>query len=312
MLERGRFAPSPSGALHLGSARTAIASELFARAAGGALVLRVEDLDAARVADGATPAMLGDLAWLGVDWDEGPDVGGPSGPYLQSERRALYEAALAQLQRQGCVYPCACSRREVELASQAPHGAEPIYPGACRDRASSEVIADARARGRDVAWRFAVPAGTVRFEDRVAGPCAQDVRRDVGDFVVYRADGVPAYQLAVVVDDIAMGVTEVVRGDDLLASTARQLLIYAALGARPPRWAHVPLLVGDDGVRLAKRHGSISIADLRARGVQPSRVRDALVASLAAEDPSRPFDPTRIARSPFTLGRLREALPEIG
>ncbi len=310
-MPRGRFAPSPSGALHLGGARTALASYL---AAEGDLVLRIEDLDEARTRPGATEALLDDLRWLGVTWREGPDVGGPCAPYVQSLRRKLYDAALDLLRSEGRVYPCACSRREIELASQAPHGAESVYPGTCRGRDRSAVIAEAHARGRGVAWRFAVPEGVVTVHDRCAGVFVQDVARDVGDFVVSRADGVPAYQLAVVVDDIAMDIDEVVRADDLLASTPRQILLYAALGARVPGFLHVPLVVGDDGVRLAKRHGSISIAELRARGADPLRVVRGLLGSLGAGErlDTSVLDPARIPRGPVALELLRRTIPEIG
>lgn len=297
----------------MGSARTALASYLAARGNGGRFILRIEDLDTARTVPGATAAILYDLRWLGLDWDEGPDVGGQTAPYLQSQRRALYDAALAQLRASGKVYPCACSRRDIEQAAQAPHGVEPVYPGFCRGRDPDEVIAEARKRGRGVAWRFAVRSGVVQIWDAVFGSYTQDVQREVGDFVVYRADGVPAYQLAVVVDDIAMGITQVVRGDDLLASTPRQVLLYEAFGATPPRYLHVPLVVGDDGVRLAKRHGSISIAELRRKGVAPSRLLRALLESLGIPGESRHpvLDPSAIPRAPLPLAALRRLLPEI-
>lgn len=312
-MPRGRFAPSPSGALHLGGARTALASYL---AAEGELVLRIEDLDEARVRPGAVEAIIADLRWLGISWREGPDVGGRCAPYVQSHRRKLYDAALDLLRCEGRVYPCACSRREIEGASQAPHGSERVYPGTCRRREASAVIARARSRGHGVAWRFAVPEGTViTVHDRCAGRFDQDVSRDVGDFVVSRADGVPAYQLAAVVDDIVMDIREVVRADDLLASTPRQVLLYRALGAHVPGFVHVPLVVGDDGVRLAKRHGAVSIAALRVRGADPRRVVRALLGSLGASDRlehGAPFDPVRIPRGPVALEMLRRSIPEIG
>lgn len=283
---RGRFAPTPSGALHVGSARTAVASALSAWSAGGRWILRVEDLDAVRAAPGATAAMLDDLRWLGLDWDEGPDVGGPAGPYAQRERAPLYREALAWLGARGLVYPCACSRRDVELAAQAPHGADPVYPGTCRAQDPDAVVARARGLGRGVSWRLRTDpdAPPVVVRDRVGPPFTQRVHRDVGDFVVMRADGVAAYQLAVVVDDLAMGVTEVVRGDDLLASTPRQVLLYAALGGAVPTWAHVPLVLGGDGARLAKRSGSMGIAALRERGVTSAWLRGWLLESLGARD----------------------------
>jgi glutamyl-tRNA synthetase len=276
--------------------------------------MRVEDLDEARTQPGATAAMLDELRWLGLAWEEGPDIGGPFGPYVQSERRKLYEAALALLENEHKVYPCSCSRRDVELASQAPHGADPVYPGTCRGRDPNAVVDEARARNRGVSWRFAVAEGIVAIDDRCAGEYAQDVAREVGDFIVYRADGVPAYQLAVVVDDIAMAIREVVRGDDLLASAPRQVLLYRAFGATAPAFAHVPLVVGDDGIRLAKRHGSISIAELRRRGVSANRIIAALLESLGTHDgiDRARFDPRAIPRGPVALAMLRRSLPEIG
>ena len=309
-MSRGRFAPSPSGALHLGSARTALASYV---AADGDFVLRMEDLDRARTQPGAAETMLDELRWLGLSWREGPDVGGPFAPYTQSERRDLYDSARDLLRSERAIYPCLCSRRDVEVASHAPHGAEPVYPGTCRARDPHDVLADAAARGRGVSWRFAVHPGIVAIDDRCAGRFEQDVEREVGDFVVYRADGVPAYQLAVVVDDIAMNIAEVVRGEDLLASAPRQVLLYRALGAVSPAYAHVPLVVGDDGVRLAKRHGSVSIGDLRRRGVTADRLRGALLESLGFDaDLARArFDPHRIPRGAIALAMLRRTLSEI-
>ena len=283
---RGRFAPTPSGALHVGSARTAVASALSAWSTGGRWIVRVEDLDAARAAPGATAAMLDDLRWLGLDWDEGPGVGGPRGPYAQRDRAGLYREALAGLRARGLVYPCACSRRDVELAAQAPHAAEPVYPGTCRAHDPDAVVARARALGRGASWRLRTDPGAapVVVRDRLAAPFVQRVHEDVGDFVVMRADGVASYQLAVVVDDLAMGVTEVVRGDDLLASTPRQLALYAALGGAPPSWAHLPLVLGADGARLAKRSGAMGIAALRARGLAAAWLRGWLLESLGARD----------------------------
>ena len=286
ILPRGRFAPTPSGALHVGSARTALASALSAWSAGGRWVLRVEDLDAVRAAPGATAAMLDDLRWLGLDWDEGPGVGGPSAPYAQRDRAPLYAATLDWLRARGLVYPCACSRRDIELASQAPHGAEPVYPGTCRDHDPDAVLARARSLGRGVSWRFRTypDASPVVVRDLLRGFFSQQVHREVGDFVVMRADGVASYQLAVAVDDVAMDITEVVRGDDLLASTPRQVLLYEALGATPPTWAHLPLVLGGDGERLAKRSGSMGIAALRERGVSAGWLRGWLLESLGARD----------------------------
>ena len=278
---RGRFAPSPTGPLHLGNARTALLAWLAARSTGSSLVMRVEDLDAPRVKPGVEAAIVVELRWLGLDWDEGPDVGGPCGPYRQSERGARYAEALARLRQDGRVYPCFCSRAEVAAAARAPHGPGedgPRYPGTCRGLDPEE--AERRSRSRAPAWRFHAREGKVAFDDGVHGPRTNDVAAETGDFVVTRADGVAAYQLAVVVDDAAMGIEEVVRGDDLLPSTASQLLLYEALGSPAPRFAHVPLVVGPDGARLAKRHGALSLGELRARGADPRAVVG-LVAALS-------------------------------
>jgi len=293
-MSRGRYAPSPTGPLHLGNARTALLAWLAARAGGSSFALRVEDLDGPRVLPGQEARILDELRWLGLDWDEGPDVGGPCGPYRQSERRARYGAALARLRAAGHIYPCFCSRAEIAAASRAPHGIGdegPRYPGACRGLGASEIAA--RSARRPPSWRLRVPDGPVPFVDGVHGTCEFDVAAEVGDFVVARADGVPAYQLAVVVDDAAMGIEEVVRGDDLLPSTARQLLLYRALGLAAPRFTHVPLVTGEDGARLAKRHGAVSLGELRQRGADPRAVAG-LLASLSGLGSGGPVRPREL------------------
>jgi glutamyl-tRNA synthetase len=283
-MARGRFAPSPTGDLHLGGARTALAAWLSARAAGGRFVMRVEDLDRPRVVPGAEARILEDLAWLGLDWDEGPDVGGPSGPYRQSERGDRYRAVVERLLAEGRAFRCWCSRAEVARAAAAPHGASddgPRYPGTCRERRDGPP-------GRAPSVRLRVDPETVELIDGVHGVQREDPAATVGDFVIWRADGVAAYQLAVVVDDAAMAVTDVVRGDDLLGSTARQILLYRALGLAVPRFAHVPLVLGPDGARLAKRHGAIGVRQLRERGVTRARLVHWLAESLGlggADDP---------------------------
>jgi glutamyl-tRNA synthetase len=312
---RGRFAPSPTGPLHLGNARTALLSWLAARAGGGGYVMRVEDLDGPRVRPGLELAILAELRWLGLSWDEGPDVGGPFAPYRQSARLPVYAAALGRLREAGLAYPCFCSRAEIAAVAQAPHGPAdegPRYPGTCRGLSAAE--AARRAGSRQPAWRFRVPEGEVPFADGVHGPQRRDVSAETGDFVIARADGVPAYQLAVVVDDAAMGIAEVVRGDDLLSSTARQLLLYRALGAAAPRFAHVPLVTGEDGARLAKRHGALSLGELRERGADPRAVVG-LLAALSGLAPAGSwltpaelvagFSLERIPRGPAVL-RARE------
>lgn len=270
---RGRYAPSPTGEIHLGNASTALVAWLAARSSGGSFVLRMEDLDRPRVKPGAAARILDDLAWLGLDWDEGPDRGGPHAPYEQSRRGAHYDRAFAQLVERGRIYPCFCSRKDVASAASAPQapGDEVRYPGTCRALSPSDV-SERIAQRRPHAWRFRVDAhDQPRFADRVRGP--QEGGADaVGDFVVRRADGIAAYQLAVVVDDAAMGIGEVVRGDDLLGSTPRQLLLYEALDQTAPRFAHVPLLLGPDGVRLSKRHQGTSIRELRDARMAPEAV----------------------------------------
>ncbi|MBL8920416.1 MAG: tRNA glutamyl-Q(34) synthetase GluQRS [Myxococcaceae bacterium] len=251
--EVGRFAPSPTGRLHLGNLRSALLGWLSARAVGGRFLLRIEDLDPDRSKQAHVDGIFEDLEFLGLDWD---------GEVLfQSKRAEVYRAALEQLSRAGRVYPCTCSRAEVLRAASAPHAGEegPLYPGTCRDGAEPKA-------GRRPSLRFRVAPGVVRLVDEVCGPYEQDVERSVGDFLVQRADGVASYQLAVVVDDAASGVTRVVRGDDLLSSTPRQLQLLDALGLPAPRYAHVPLLLQEDGKRLAKRDGAMTAPGLRARG----------------------------------------------
>jgi glutamyl-tRNA synthetase len=281
---RGRFAPSPTGPLHLGSAAAFVVCADRARAAGGALVLRVEDLDEDRVLAGSADAMLDDLRWLGLGWSEGPDVGGPTGPYVQSARTALYEAALAELDRQGLVYLCDCSRAEIARVASAPHQGEegPRYPGTCRSSGTRP-----RPFKRPPAVRLAVPHDArahIRFEDALRGAFEEDVAAGTGDFVLRRGDGVFAYQLAVVVDDLAMGITEVVRGADLLASTARQILLARLLGGTPPGFAHVPLVVGDDGARLAKRAAGVTLREQRGLGRDPDDLVRAIRRALLERD----------------------------
>jgi glutamyl-tRNA synthetase len=308
---RGRFAPSPTGDLHLGTARTALCAWLQARAAGGALVLREEDLDSARVVPGAAERMREDLRWLGLDWDEGPDVGGACGPYLQSQRREGYREALRRLDVQGQIVRCFCTRAEVAARSaSAPHVGEdgPRYPGTCRgldDARRAELEAT-----RPPSLRFRTEAGAVTFTDALHGPIVEDVAQSIGDFVICRADGVPAYQLAVVVDDIAMGITHVVRGDDLLSSTPRQLVLFAALGAPPPRYLHVPLVVDLDGVRLAKRHASLSVRALREGGRDAREVVGFLAATLGLCAAGTRARPAELVRH-FDVARLRTEVARI-
>lgn len=265
---RGRFAPSPTGEIHLGNAWTALLAWLQVRAAGGTMVLRVEDLDPDRSRPEYGEQLMVDMKWLGLDWDEGPDVGGCYAPYCQAERRGLYQAALERLAAAGLVYPCYCTR--AELAASAPHGSENerVYTGICRRRK----LDDARQVIRQPALRLAVPPGETSFSDLHAGFCSQDISREIGDFIVRRSDGIHAYQLAVVVDDAAMNITHVLRGDDLLSSTPRQLLLYRLLGLKAPVFTHVPLLIDQEGHRLSKRQQALSIAALRERGVKAESI----------------------------------------
>jgi glutamyl-tRNA synthetase len=260
--------------LHLGHARTFWTAQERARAAGGTLVLRNEDLDAKRFKLEFVAAMLEDLRWFGLAWQEGPDNGGPYGPYNQSERFELYRAAFNRLETAGCIYPCTCSRKDIQAAARAPHAAdddEPIYPGTCRSNSPSTL---ARQRSTRFNWRLRVPDGeTVSFMDGQFGPQQFVAGKDFGDFIVWRHDDVPSYQFACVVDDAAMQITEVVRGADLLKSTARQLLLYRALGLETPEFLHCPLVTDDSGVRLAKRHDALSLRALREGGECPEAIR---------------------------------------
>ncbi|QOV88149.1 tRNA glutamyl-Q(34) synthetase GluQRS [Humisphaera borealis] len=264
-----RLAPSPTGALHLGNARTFLINWLLARKQHWRVVLRVEDLDGPRIKPGSEAGLLEDLRWLGLDWDQGPT--------RQSDRGDAYLAALSQLTDAGLAYPCVCTRKEIELAASAPHADDgsSIYPGTCRGRFAT--IAAARAdTGREPAIRFRIPddsSSIITWTDRFAGECTIDART-LGDFVIAKADGTAAYQLAVVVDDAAAGVTQVVRGNDLIESTPRQVLLYRALNLanQLPHYGHAPLVVGADGRRLAKRHGDSRLNYYRSQGVPPGRI----------------------------------------
>ena len=259
---RGRIAPTPTGLLHLGHYRTFHTAWLRAREARGTLVFRMEDLDPSRCRAEFAQAAMDDLRWAGLDWDEGPDVGGRFAPYEQSRRMADFRQAFSRLRAAGVIFPCTCSRRDVAMASVAPHAedAEALYPGTCRQRHD--------APDGQVSWRFRVPDGEViGFEDSALGRQAFVAGKDFGDFIVWRRDDAPAYELAVVVDDAAMQITEVVRGADLLMSTARQLLLYRALGLQAPQFHHAELVKDSRGRRLAKRNDAASLGQLRASGV---------------------------------------------
>jgi glutamyl-tRNA synthetase len=267
----GRLAPSPTGLLHLGHARTFWTAQERARANGGTLVLRNEDIDSTRFKLEFVPQMIEDLRWFGFEWQEGPDCGGAFGPYSQSERRPFYAAALEKLRERGFIYPCTCSRKDIRDAASAPNAGDdegPIYPGTCREKRKAE------SGKQKFSWRFRVPDGeTVSFVDGNFGAQQFVAGKDFGDFVVWRHDDVPAYQLACVVDDAAMQITEVVRGADLLLSTARQILLYRALGLTPPAFYHCALMLDEKGKRLAKRHDALSLRALRERGETPESLR---------------------------------------
>ena len=271
----GRFAPSPSGRIHLGNILCCLLAWLSARQQGGKVLLRIEDLDTARCPRRYADQMAEDLEWLGLTWDEGPGAGGPDGPYYQSERTAFYQAALERLEARGLVYPCFCTRAELHAAS-APHreDGQTVYPGTCRSLTPEEIAE--RRRTRAPALRLRVPDETWGFTDGHLGPYRENLARDCGDFLLRRSDGLFAYQLAVVVDDAAMGVTEVVRGADLLSSTPRQLYLYHLLGLTPPRFCHAPLLLAPDGRRLSKRDADAGLDDLR-----PRMTAEALLGKLA-------------------------------
>lgn len=279
---RGRLAPSPTGYLHVGHARTFHAAWQRAREAGGTLVMRMEDLDPERSRVEYSSAALEDLQWLGMDWDEGPDAGGPFAPYVQSQRREIYLAAWHKLLQGGFIYPCRCSRKDLAAALSAPHESsnaeqeplddEPIYPGTCRPKGDG-IPLDGSSDPAGANWRFRVPDGeAIEFDDLNLGPQRFVAGRDFGDFVVWRRDEVPSYQLACVADDAAMRITEVVRGADLLKSTARQMLLNRALGFADPKWFHCKLVLDQNGRRLAKRNDALSVRALRERGLGPTDV----------------------------------------
>ncbi|HEY3705202.1 MAG TPA: glutamate--tRNA ligase family protein [Terracidiphilus sp.] len=296
---RGRLAPSPTGYLHVGHARTFWTAYQRARDAGGTLVMRMEDLDPERSRGAYTEAAYEDLRWLGIRWQEGPDKGGSHAPYVQSKRMHVYTSVWRRLYRRGFLFPCKCSRKDLEAALGAPHEAyvraarsngkteplddEPIYPGTCR--ANQGFVPQLPGphsvdfdTPRGMNWRFRVPDGeAIEFVDANLGPQCFTAGVDFGDFAVWRRDGTPSYQLACVADDAAMGITEVVRGADLLKSTARQILLYRALGIEPPQWFHCRLVLDQYGRRLAKRNDALSIRALRQQGRTPMNLLGAEV-----------------------------------
>ena len=295
---RTRLAPSPTGALHLGNARTFLINWALARQRGWRILLRIEDLDGPRIKRGADQQAIQVLEWLGIDWD--------AGPFYQLADLSPYEAALQRLAETGATYPCLCTRSEIAEAQSAPHGAsEPRYPGTCRPERglSSEPQVSSRESQACRCWRMIVPDRAVGFADEFAGKQSINVQQTVGDFVVGTKAGLPAYQLAVVVDDARQGVTHIVRGDDLLASTPRQLLLYEALDLHPrPVYIHVPLVIGEDGRRLAKRHGDTRLTSYRERGVAAERIIG-LLAQWCGLGPRREMNASEFAER-FELDRL--------
>lgn len=308
----GRLAPSPTGALHIGNIRTFMVAWLSARGRGGKVVLRIEDLDHPKNKPGASQELIRDLEWLGFDWDEGP--------FCQSERKDIYRSKLNALLEKGLVYPCACTRKDIESAASAPHEGEWLrYGGKCKGRWHSYGEAALHAPGGKPAWRFSVPAdGMLEFEDMLQGRQIGDLNEISGDFVVARDENGAGYALAVVVDDSLMGVTEVARGDDLIPATFAQMAIGRALGCKPFRYLHVPLVVGSDGKRLAKRHGDSRISLYRERGVSPEKIIGALAESLGfaarnelltLKDILPRFDLKKIPLRPVRLEELSLPVP---
>ena len=309
-----RFAPSPTGSLHLGNARTAFFSRLWARKSGGRFILRIEDTDAERSERRHLDGLLEDLEWLGLDWDEGPDIGGPSAPYLQSLRGGWYDELYRRLEREELAYPCFCTPEELELSRklQRAAGKPPRYAGTCRNLSRSQRAARSASRPRP-SLRFAVPADvSVEFVDLVHG-AQRTASNDIGDFIIRREDGTAAFFFCNAVDDSIMGVTHVLRGDDHLANTPRQLMLLDALGMRRPGYGHVGLIVGADGAPLSKRHGSTSVQEFRARGFLPAALLNHLfhlghtgdeAGWLAPRDMPAHFNPEHLGRA---AARFEEA-----
>lgn len=301
---RGRFAPTPSGKMHIGNALTALLGWLQMRSLNGRYILRIEDIDEQRSREELVDELMRDLIWLGLDWDEGPDVGGSFGPYIQTERKTLYESALAKLKEAGLLYPCYCSRADIMAAASAPHGLASEgrrYPGTCRHLTKEEALR--KEQHKKPSLRMKVPEQAIVFTDDIVGPQVYPLEKS-GDFVVRRADEMISYQLAVVVDDALMGITHVLRGADLLDSTPRQLLLYEALGYTPPRFAHVPLIVDAEGKRLAKRNRGLSLSFLRGQGIQPQRIVGWLAWAAGLIPSPEPVSPSQLVQS-FDMAQIK-------
>lgn len=335
----GRLAPSPTGAQHLGNARTYLLAWLSARSARGRVVLRIEDIDSPRVKPWAIEQAMVDLKWLGLDWDEGPDVGGPHAPYLQTERLESYDHALRRLIESGFAYPCTCTRKDIESAASAPHesfnlsGSDettasnelatyldgPVYNGRC----AGWKLGDSLPVEGTFCWRFRTPDYVIKITDQFYGDVELNPHRALGDFPLTRKSGQAAYQLAVVVDDHAMEVTEVVRGDDLIPSMFRQLPLIDALGLARPQYYHVPLVIGSDGRRLAKRHGDTRLSQYRDAGITPAAIIGWAAHSLGLRKTSQPVQATELVdqfnwpnvlktRTVVTEPKLHHLLPSSG
>ena len=312
---RSRFAPSPSGRMHLGNAWAALACWLACRSAGGTMLLRIEDIDQARSRQEFIELIPKDLAWLGLTWDEGPVKGGVFGPYVQSERLARYDEVLTELAEQKVIYPCYCTRKELQEAARIRRNAGPVYPGFCRNLTPEQCL-ERENSGRHPSLRVSFPPGKVTFDDLVLGPITLHTSELGGDFPVRRTDGIHAYQLAVAVDDADMQVTQVIRGADILDSTPRQLRLFELLGATPPDYGHVPLLVDNTGRKLSKSHKDLELAALRERGGRPEVVIGYLAFKSGLIDRYRPmqagellpgFSLTRLNRPPIVVEPDTEA-----
>ncbi len=300
---RVRFAPSPTGELHVGNARTALFNWLFARRHGGTFVLRVEDTDQSRTTTAFEENLLDELRWLGIDWDEGPEAGGAYGPYHQTERLDIYRGCLDRLIAEGKVYPCYCTEAELEAERAALVASRlmPRYMGKCRELSEAQEK-QLRAEGRQPVWRFRVDAGPITFEDLIRGPMVFQGEA-IGDFIIVRSNGIPAYNFAVVADDHAMEISHVIRGEDHLSNTAAQVLLYRALGFAPPVFAHHGLVLGKDHTKLSKRHGATSVGAFRRRGVLPEALLNYLALMGSSFEGGREVVPAKEISEGFSLER---------
>ncbi len=309
---RGRLAPSPTGFLHLGNAWSFLLAWLAARSSDGAVIMRIEDIDPDRSRTHYSKALQEDLRWLGLDWDEGPDIGGPSSPYEQSSRLGLYEKALAGLEAEGHVYQCFCTRKELRTMAGAPHPGDigAPYSGRCQNLGEDEICAH-KAAGRKFSSRLRCPSGKIEFNDLVCGPQCMTLAECGGDFALRRSDGVFAYQLAVSCDDAAMGINQVVRGNDLLWSTPRQIALFKLLGAPIPEFAHVPMLLDAEGQRLAKRHESLTLRTMREAGTRAENIVGELACLAGLRPGYNPITPAELVPL-FNFSLLPKAARIVG